>query len=419
MNPFRWHGSKFYVEQILCTDLAAEFGTPLFVYSRGAIEAAWREIDQALGSQAHLICYSVKANSNLAVLSALARLGSGFDVVSGGELKRVLAAGGKPDQIVFSGVGKTSAEISQALAVGIHCFNVESASELERLASIASAAGVRARVSMRINPDVDAQTHPYISTGLREHKFGIGMQDALAVYRHAASLDAIDVQGIDCHIGSQLTAVEPYRAAFQRLINLVDTLALEGIVLSHMDVGGGMGIRYRDETPLDIAAWAKVVVESIVDRNLQVVVEPGRYVVGPAGCLLTRVEYLKHNGEKNFAIVDAAMNDFIRPALYQAWHEITPIQKSHKPARLYDVVGPVCESADFLGKDRQLAIEQGDTLAVLSVGAYGFVMSSNYNTRPRAAEVLVDGGQVHLIRQREQTEELFAGEFVLPDDSAV
>jgi len=412
-----------HVEDRSCEAIADEYGTPLFVYSRAAIERAWRRFDDALGNHPHLIAYSVKANSNLAVLDTLARLGSGFDIVSGGELKRVLAAGGLPERIVFSGVGKSADEMALALEAGIRCFNVESGAELERLAGVARAHGTHAPVSFRINPDVDAGTHPYISTGLKENKFGVGMADVAALYRRAAALESIDVHGIDCHIGSQLTDIDPYRDALARLLETVDTLASEGIALSHVDVGGGQGIRYRDEEPLDIEAWARCVIEAVGERGLEIVVEPGRAIVGQAGVMLTRVEYLKSNEERHFAIVDAAMNDLIRPALYGAWQAIEPVTSpepdvvpsaEHAGPRVYDVVGPICESADFLGKERELDIAEGELLAVMSSGAYAAVMSSNYNTRPRAAELLVDGDEVHLVRAREETEALFAREFLLP-----
>nr|MBX2837530.1 diaminopimelate decarboxylase [Gammaproteobacteria bacterium] len=362
----------------------------------------------------HLICYAVKANSNLAVLSALAKLGSGFDIVSGGEFARVLAAGGTPEKVVFSGVGKTHSEITQALKAGIRCFNVESAAELDRLSAIAKAEQTIAPISLRINPDVDAQTHPYISTGLKENKFGISVEDAKQLYPRAAADQWLDVQGVDCHIGSQLTSVEPYVDALNRLLELVDDLNAQGISLSHIDVGGGQGICYQDETPLDIQDWAKRVLAALGERNLEVLVEPGRAVVGPAGVLLTRVEYLKSNEEKHFAVVDAAMNDLIRPSLYSAWQAIEPVETNERPAQDYDVVGPVCESADFLGKDRALAIAEGDYLAVRSSGAYAFVMSSNYNTRGRAAELLVFGDTVHVARERESVESLFVNEHPLP-----
>ncbi len=414
MEHFNRRNGTLFAQSYACSRLAEDFGTPLFVYSREALESAWQSFADALEKHPHLICYAVKANSNLAVLDVLARLGSGFDIVSGGELKRVLAAGGEPEKIVFSGVGKSRAELTEALEVGIRCFNIESEAELDRLAEIAEAMGVVAPISIRVNPDVDAQTHPYISTGLKENKFGISMEDAPAVYKKADGLDAIDVQGMDCHIGSQLTSINPYKDALQRLISLVDALAKEGIELSHLDVGGGQGICYEDETPLDIAEWAKCVIDAIGERKLEIIVEPGRYIAGPAGVLLTRVEYIKRNGDKNFAVVDAAMNDLIRPALYSAWQSIEPVEPGNAPEQEYDVVGPICESSDFLGKNRTLAIEQGDVLAVMSAGAYSFVMSSNYNTRARAAEVMVSGDDAYIVREREDVESLFASESLLP-----
>lgn len=402
-------------DAVSLSSLAEEFGTPLYVYNRQAIEHAWQEFSTALQGQAHLICYAVKANSNLAILDTLARLGSGFDIVSLGELKRVLAAGGRPEKIVFSGVGKSEREMVAALEAGIRCFNVESPSELERLASVAAAHGVVAPVSLRINPNVDALTHPYISTGLKENKFGIGMEVAMDTYRRAAELSSIDVQGIDCHIGSQLTALAPYKDAVDILLSLVDALKEEGITLSHLDVGGGQGIQYSDdEQALDVAAWAECIRSAIGDRPLELLVEPGRYIVGQAGVLLTRVEYLKSNEGRHFAVVDAAMNDLIRPALYSAWQGIESVETLERERRVYDVVGPVCESADFLGKQRELAIAEQDLLCVRSAGAYASVMSSNYNTRARAAEVMVDGEEAHLVRAREETESLFAREYLLP-----
>jgi len=415
-EDIRWQAGTLQVEGIPAERLASDFGTPLFVYSRAAMTRAWQRFATALDHRPHLICYSVKANSNLAVLDVLARLGSGFDIVSGGELERVLAAGGRADRIVFSGVGKLAREMESALEAGIRCFNVESGAELERLATIARAHGVRAPVSFRINPDVDAGTHPYISTGLKENKFGVSMTDAPALYRRGSALEAIDVQGMDCHIGSQLTDVAPYRDALARLVSLIDGLAAEGIALTHLDVGGGQGIRYRDETPLDIGDWAREVDQALGDRQLELVVEPGRSIVAQAGVLLTRVEYLKSNEDRHFAIVDAAMNDLIRPALYDAWQAIEPVtpRVTATGRRPHDVVGPVCESADFLGKGRELDVLEGDLLAVMSSGAYAAVMSSNYNTRPRAAEVLVDGEAAHLARAREETRALFASERTLP-----
>lgn len=415
MNPFYRENGSLMSDQKSLTSLAEQFGTPLYVYNRRAIEAAWQEFASALEGHPHLICYAVKANSNLAVLDTLARLGSGFDIVSLGELKRVLAAGGKPENIVFSGVGKSEREMVAGLEAGIRCFNVESASELERLATVAAAHGTSAQVSLRINPDVDAQTHPYISTGLKENKFGIGMQDAMITYRRAAELASIDVQGIDCHIGSQLTKLEPYADAFALLIEMVDSLNAEGIALSHIDVGGGQGIQYSaDESSMDIASWASCIRSAVGDRQLEIMVEPGRYIVGQAGVLLTHVEYLKSNEDRNFAVVDAAMNDLIRPALYSAWQGIESVETLDRPTKIYDVVGPICESADFLGKQRSLAIAEKDLLCVKSSGAYASVMSSNYNTRPRAAEVMVDGDKAFLVRAREETETLFEHEYLLP-----
>ena len=415
MTPFHRQSGSLMVDQLSLQALANEYGTPLYVYHRGSIEAAWQEISHALAGARHLICYAVKANSNLAVLDTLARLGSGFDIVSIGELKRVLAAGGKPDKIVFSGVGKSAREMAAALEAGILCFNVESVSELERLAEVASAHGTVAPVSLRINPDVDAQTHPYISTGLKENKFGINTTDAMQAYRRAAELSAINVQGIDCHLGSQMTNLAPFKDAFSLLISMVDVLHSEGIELTHIDVGGGQGISYQaTDQSLDVQAWADSIKSAVGDRKLEILVEPGRYIVGQAGVLLTRVEYIKSNEDRHFAVVDAAMNDLIRPALYSAWQDIEEVETLQRESRLYDVVGPVCESADFLGKQRQLSIAQNDLLCVRSAGAYGFVMSSNYNTRPRAAEVMVEGEKAHLVRSREETEALFAQEFLLP-----
>ena len=414
MDYFSRRNGSLCVNSLSCNDLASRFGTPLFVYSREALEAGWQQISQALGEHPHLICYSVKANSNLAVLDVLARLGSGFDIVSAGELQRVLKAGGVPEKVVFSGVGKSADELEYALDMGIHCFNVESRSELDRLAGIAAKRKLRAPVSLRINPDVDAGTHPYISTGLKENKFGISMTEARAVYARAASLDSINVQGMDCHIGSQLTSIEPYRDALARLVTLVDQLAEDGIRLSHLDVGGGLGICYENEEPLDIDAWASCIKHALGNRQLKLIAEPGRIVAGHAGVLLTRIEYIKNNEGKYFAVVDAAMNDLIRPSLYSAWQSIVEVNEQNLPKRQYDVVGPICESADFLGKNRTLAIAEGDLLAVMSAGAYGFVMSSNYNSRPRAAEVMVSASEAFIVRKRETISSLYANESVLP-----
>ena len=416
MNEFVRKNSELYSESISCREIAAEFGTPVYVYSRAALENAWRAYDNALAARPHLVCYAVKANSNIAVLNVLAELGSGFDIVSTGELERVLAAGGDPAKTVFSGVGKKRTEMAHALEIGIRCFNVESVSELHRLNEVASAHGAMANVSLRINPDVDAKTHPYISTGLKENKFGVPMDVAADAYRIAAELPHLAVCGVDCHIGSQLTDVAPYAAALERLLALTDTLSSDGITIQHLDIGGGQGIRYRDETPIDLQAWAAELDRQLGDRNLEVVVEPGRSIAGNAGILLTEVEYLKHADAKNFAVVDAAMNDLIRPSLYSAWHDILPVcQQQGTEAQCYDIVGPVCESGDFIGKERELAIAEGDLLAVMSAGAYAFVMSSNYNSRPRAAEVMVDGDNAYLVRERESLADLFAGERCLPE----
>jgi diaminopimelate decarboxylase len=412
MSAFEYRDGVLHAEQVPLPAIAAEFGTPAYVYSRAAIEERFRAISAPLSGRDHLVCYAMKANSNLAVLAVLARLGAGFDIVSGGELARVLAAGGDPGKVVFSGVGKTEAEMRAALAAGVLCFNVESAAELDRLDRVARAAGRRARVSIRVNPDVDPKTHPYISTGLKENKFGVAYADAPGLYRDAAARAGIEVVGVDCHIGSQITEVAPYLEALDKVLALVDRLAAEGIRLHHLDLGGGFGIRYRDETPPELGAFVQALLARLGDRPLRLMFEPGRSIVGNAGLLLTRVEYLKHAEARNFAIVDGAMNDLLRPSLYAAWHDIVPVRHRAAPAAAYDVVGPVCESGDFLGKERLLALAEGDLLAVMSAGAYGMCMSSNYNTRPRAAEVMVDGATPHLVRRRERTEELFATESV-------
>jgi len=402
-----------HAEDVPLSRIAEEFGTPCYVYSRAALTDAFRSYDRAFGARAHLVCYAVKANSNLAILNLFARLGSGFDVVSGGELARVIAAGGEPGKTVFSGVGKTEREMREALAAGILGFNVESESELLRLERVAGKMGRHAPVSLRVNPDVDVRTHPYISTGLKQSKFGIAFRDAIRLYRLAHSSRHLKVVGIDCHIGSQLVEVEPVADAVRKVLKLADSLASEGIEMEHIDLGGGLGIRYADEVPPTQDAWVKALLDAVGDRPQSLLVEPGRSLVGNAGLLLTRVEYLKHGEAKNFAVVDAAMNDLIRPALYDAWHEVRAVKDSGAAA-VYDVVGPVCESGDFLAKERPLAIDEGSLLAIMSAGAYGMSLSSNYNTRPRAAEVVVDGGRFHLIREREQVEDLFAGERLLP-----
>ena len=390
--------------------LAEQFGTPLYVYSRQALESAYQAYAQAFADTPHLICYAVKANSSLAILNLFARLGTGFDIVSGGELARVLAAGGDPGKIVFSGVGKTAAEMRAALKAGILCFNVESVSELHRLNRVAGELGQRAPVSFRVNPDVDPKTHPYISTGLKENKFGVPIADAPALYRLAASLPNLTITGIDCHIGSQLTDLSPLADAADRVLALVDTLAAEGITLHHIDLGGGVGIRYHDETPPDLAAYGRTLASRFAGRREKLLLEPGRSLVGNAGLLLTRVEYLKPGEDKNFAIVDAAMNDLMRPALYEAYHDIVAVEQRDTPEQRYDIVGPICETGDFLGFARDLSIEESDLLALLSAGAYGMSMASNYNSRPRAAEVLIDKNEIHLIRERESIDSLMAGE---------
>ncbi|KAF0284039.1 diaminopimelate decarboxylase [Spiribacter roseus] len=400
------------VEDCPTPALAERFGTPLYVYSRAAIESAWRAYDQAFAGFDHQICYAVKANGSLAILQLLARLGSGFDIVSGGELARVLRAGGDPARVVFSGVGKTEAEIEQALAAGILAFNIESAAELERINAVAVRSGQRAPVSLRVNPDVDARTHPYISTGLKENKFGIDIQAAEGLYHHAASLPGIAVTGMDFHIGSQLTELEPLVDALSRSLVLVDRLEADGIPLAHLDIGGGLGIRYEDETPPTPAALAERLGPLLAGRRQKLLMEPGRALVGEAGLLLTRVEYLKP-GHRDFAIVDAAMTDLLRPALYNAWQRIETAEPVDADPRLYDIVGPVCESADTLGSERSLALRPGTLLAIHATGAYGFVMASQYNARPRPAEVLVDGDQAHLIREREPLEALWQGEHLL------
>lgn len=415
MDTFNYRDGELFAEGVALSAIAQRFGTPTYVYSRAHIEAQYRSFTDALDGVPHLVCYAVKANSNLGVLNVLARLGAGFDIVSRGELERVLAAGGQADKIVFSGVGKSREDMRRALEVGVHCFNVESTDELERLQVVAAEMGVRAPISLRVNPDVDAGTHPYISTGLKENKFGIAIADAEDVYIRAAQLPNLEVLGVDCHIGSQLTNLPPFLDALDRLLALIDRLGECGIYLHHIDLGGGVGVRYRDEEPPLIADYIQAVRERIEGRDLTLMFEPGRYIVANAGVLLTQVEYLKHTEHKDFAIVDAAMNDLIRPALYQAWMDVTAVTPRTSEARAYDIVGPICETGDFLAKDRELALEEGDLLAVHSAGAYGFVMSSNYNTRGRTAEVLVDGDQAFEVRRRETVAELYAGESLLPE----
>jgi diaminopimelate decarboxylase len=409
---FHYLNGVLCAEQVPLDDIARRFGTPCFIYSSAAIEASYTEFARALAGRDSLVCYSVKANSNLGVLALLARLGAGFDIVSGGELARVLAAGGDPRKTLFSGVGKTEAEIRFALEKGIGCINLESESELKRVAALAQQLGKRAPIAFRVNPDIDAKTHPYISTGLRESKFGVAHADAEPLYRQAAALRSVDVIGIGCHIGSLLQESAPFVASAQRLVALVDRLESAGIRLKHIDLGGGIGIRYKDEPTRPIGDFVAGALKALGTRRQKVILDPGRSVVGNAGVLLTRVEYVKTGAARNFLIVDAAMNDLVRPALYGAWHEVRVVREAESGVSesVYDIVGPVCESGDFLAKDRKLAAREGDLLAVMSCGAYAMVMSSNYNTRPRAAEVLVAGAAAHLVRRRESVEELFAGE---------
>jgi diaminopimelate decarboxylase len=405
---------QLFLEDASLHEIAANFGTPTYVYSRAAITSAYLNYAEALGDHPGMICYAVKANSNLGVLNVLARLGAGFDIVSVGELERVLKAGGDPSRVVFSGVGKKAEEMARALEVGVACFNVESASELELLSQVASSQDKVAHISLRVNPDVDAQTHPYISTGLRENKFGIDINEALDVYRRASQLPGIHIKGVDCHIGSQLTNLTPFLDALDRVLLLIDQLAAIGITIHHLDLGGGLGVTYRQETPPSPAEYLGAVKAKIADRPLALMFEPGRSIVANAGVLLTRVLYLKPTAHKNFAIVDAAMNDIIRPALYQAWQEIVPVAPHDGEAQTWDIVGPVCETGDFIAKERKLALKEGDLLAMKSSGAYGFVMSSNYNTRGRAAEVMVDGSKTYTVRRRETVSDLLALESVLP-----
>ena len=414
MDHFRYREGQLYCEAVPLAHVAARFGTPCYVYSQSMIEQRWLAFSRPLAASKHLVCYAVKANANLGVLSVLANLGSGFDIVSVGELERVLAAGGDPRKVVFSGVGKRADEMRRALEVGIYCFNVESWVELERLNQVAEETNLRAPVALRINPDVEAGTHPYIATGLKENKFGIPMLEAEEAYQYANTLPNLRVLGVDCHIGSQLTTLTPFLDAVGRILALVDRLKTAGIVLSHVDMGGGLGISYHHEQPPNPGTYANALLQALRNRPLTLIIEPGRAIVGNAGILLTRVEYLKHTPHKNFAIVDAAMNDLVRPALYHAWQDIVPvIPRTDPPAVRYDVVGPVCESGDFLGRERMLALVAGDLLAVRSAGAYGFSMSSNYNTRPRAAEILIDDTEMHEVRVRETVSDLYAGERAL------
>lgn len=416
MDHFNYRNGELYAEDVPVASIAERFGTPAYVYSRATLERHYRAYDSALNGRPHLVCYAVKANSNLAVLNVLARLGAGFDIVSAGELERVLRAGGDAARVVFSGVGKQEWEMKRALEVGVRCFNVESDTELDRLNKVAGELGVRAPVSLRVNPDVDAGTHPYISTGLKENKFGIDIAEAPQVYARAAALPNLDVHGVDCHIGSQLTSVSPFLDALDRVLVLIDTLADQGIHIRHLDMGGGLGVTYNQEQPPQPADYVKALAERLGDRELELIMEPGRSIAANAGILLTRVEFLKCTEHRNFAIIDAAMNDLIRPALYSAWQAIIPVQPHQGgEEKAWDLVGPVCETGDFLGKDRQLRLKAGDLLAVRSAGAYGFVMASNYNTRNRPPELMVDGDQVHVVRRRETLDDQLGPESCLPE----
>lgn len=414
MAFFNYQNKQLFAEQVSLSDVARDFGTPCYVYSRAAFEQEFLAYQNALKDRKHLICYAVKANSNIAVLNVLARLGAGFDIVSVGELERVLRAGGDPGKVVFSGVAKTAAEIERALEVGIHCFNVESAAELERINAVAAQMGVQAPISIRVNPDVDANTHPYISTGLKENKFGIDINQAPEVYAKAQSLGHLSIKGIDCHIGSQLTEVAPFIDALKRVLALLDTLADQGIEIEHLDLGGGLGVCYKDEVPPTPAEYINALAVELGDRDIGLVFEPGRSIAANAGVLLTKVEFLKPGPEKNFAIIDAAMNDMIRPSLYQAWLDLVPLEPRDGAGEVYDFVGPVCETGDFLAKERLMNIVSGDVLALKGSGAYGFTMSSNYNSRPKVAEVMVDGDRAYQIRARESLEDLMRGETLLP-----
>ncbi|PCI20037.1 MAG: diaminopimelate decarboxylase [Piscirickettsiaceae bacterium] len=417
MDYFQYQHNQLCAEKVAVSSIVKQFSTPVYIYSRATLERHWNAFDKAFGDRPHLICYAVKANSNIAVLNVLARLGSGFDIVSVGELERVLKAGGQPEKIVFSGVGKRHDEIRRALDIGIRCFNVEVATELDRINDIAGELGVVANISIRVNPDVDAQTHPYIATGLKENKFGLDIETAFSEYQRAAKLPHLNVVGLDCHIGSQLTEITPFVDALDRVLSLVERLKNVGVDIHHLDLGGGLGICYKDETPPLPADYVKALYEKLGDLPYEILLEPGRAIAGNAGILVTKVEYIKSTEDKQFAIVDAAMNDLMRPALYQAWQDIIPLNLvSSTTKNTYDIVGPVCETGDFLGKDRELAIEEGDLLAIRSAGAYGFTMSSNYNSRPSVAEVMVDGDQVHLVGARQSIESLWQNEALLPNE---
>jgi diaminopimelate decarboxylase len=415
MDYFNYRNDELFAEDVAIQDIVYKYGSPCYIYSRATLERHWNAFDRAFGEQPHLICYAVKANSNIAILNLLARLGSGFDIVSLGELERVITAGGDPKKIVFSGVGKREDEILAALKIGIRCFNIEVSGELDRINRLAGQLGVIAPVSFRVNPDVDAKTHPYISTGLKENKFGIDIQQALTEYRRAAAMPHINVTGIDCHIGSQLTETRPFLDALDKILDLVSALEAEGIQLHHLDLGGGLGICYKDEQPPEPAEYIQAILARLGKTDFEVLLEPGRAIVGNAGILVTQVEYLKPTDHKNFAIVDAAMNDLVRPSLYSSWQNIIPVNlQSNAAEATWDIVGPVCETGDFLGKERPLKIAEGDLLAIRSSGAYGFTMSSNYNSRPRLAELIVDGDSLHVIRERETIAQLWAGEHLLP-----
>lgn len=418
MDHFNYRNNELFVEDVAINGIVQTYGSPTYIYSRATIERHWNAFDKAAGDHPHLICYAVKANSNLGVLSVLAKLGSGFDIVSGGELARVIKAGGDPAKIVFSGVGKTEDEIEYALKQNIKCFNVESIPELERINNVAKYLGKTAPISLRVNPDVDAKTHPYISTGLKANKFGIEKEQAISVYQKAASMSHVKITGMDCHIGSQLTELSPFTDALDRLLTLIDELADLGIQIEHLDVGGGLGVTYKDEQPPHPDQYAQILSEKLKDRkSLTLIFEPGRAIMANAGILVTKVEFLKQGEEKNFAIVDAAMNDLLRPSLYAAWQNIIPINaESQTPSAVYDVVGPICETGDFLGKDRELSLAPNDLLAVRSAGAYGFVMASNYNSRCRPAEVLVDKDEIHLVREREKLDDLWRGEQIIEEN---
>lgn len=415
MDHFEYRDQRLFAEDVPVRDIAETYGTPCYIYSRATLERHWHAFDDAFSKQPHLICFAVKANSNLAVLNVLARMGSGFDIVSVGELERVIAAGGDPAKVLFSGVGKQAHEMRRALEVGIRCFNVESAAELEQLNQVAGEMNKKAPVSLRVNPDVDAKTHPYISTGLKENKFGVAIEEAVELYKSAQQMANIEITGVDCHIGSQLTELAPFLDALDRVLALVKRLEAMGIGIHHLDLGGGLGVRYQDETPPEPAEYARAIHEKLADAPYEILLEPGRAIAANAGILVTRVEYLKPTETRHFAVIDAAMNDLIRPSLYQAWQEIIPVEKNSDGTEAeYDLVGPICETGDFVGKNRRLNLQTGQLLAIRSAGAYGFSMASNYNSRPRVAEIMVDKDQAHVVRQRETIASLFAGEALLP-----